>query len=366
MPYDEDEDNLTQEDLAAELDGTEEAPAQMALPPAPPQAAPMPVAAPGAGSPQPHALLQQDLLRRLLDTQNQAEESKGAARLGEAFSNLGSSIAKATPEAKAQNAAPFVQFAKDADTASQNKVLRDYLLRSGQQQNALTIANQASKDRNRRTDVMEANNKRNNEGSTGLDPETSAKADSELGVRKARVLSSGSNKSYSESIRRGNNLKGIFKLYPDLNNMPANQVATVAEELSGFINGGAPTVVGSHGALPSSFQSNWNALMSKAGGAPKPAQLGAFLKEISPYVDDVIKLSKKHLYKQTKNLTNSYQSRLTPDAYKRHLQEMEEELGEELPPSPPGMTYSDPEKERRFQEFRTQAGQTKTKTASAK
>lgn len=99
---------------------------------------------------------------RMTSATDLAEKNKLFARIGQAASNLGSSIAKADRP----NQQPFEDLAKDADQpvqhlkdrmqlqGNQDKILRDYLLRDASLQSRQNIASQQGDRYGKRTDAM--------------------------------------------------------------------------------------------------------------------------------------------------------------------------------------------------------------------
>lgn len=293
------------------------------------------------------------------------------AQLGGATASLGSALAGQKPnigefqnmEQQADAPVNMLEKQREKEVASR-KLINDYL--TSQTKMSMTKDRLAQSDKQNQIhnqlerDKLNEQHSHNQEviGMRGdiTDAKKTAdasKADSELAARRARLAAT--NHSYVEAIRRGKNIQDLMNRYPNSDAMPEAQYNTLIEEISGLVNGGAPTQGGSEGMRSKTAQSKWNSLMSQFGGKPKGADLGKFIEEFKPYVGDVVNSSKKYMATQHNRMIDAFKSRLGGDAseaYQRNKAEVNEDYGvDSAPPDykalgmssapPPGMPPED-------------------------
>ena len=136
------------------------------------------------------------------------------------------------------------------------------------------------------------------------------------------------------SVDKANSL---FKLYPDLDNIPDAQVNLITSEIAKVAQGGVPTGHEIDALKPNTPESKLQKLFGQLQNEPKPANLGAYLKELKKYtaalhndakkvIQDkygrVIESSKKQLGDDNyKALQDQYMNRFNPPEQKEHPQD---------------------------------------------
>lgn len=195
------------------------------------------------------------------------------------------------------------------------------------------------------------------------------RADAELGSKRSQLGSRGGNAKYVDALRRAKNIESLLNQYPDLDKMPKEQVNLLYSEIDSMVNGGAPTIAGTHGITPSTYLSELNQLLAKVGNEQVGAKLRKFLEPMHDYTYDVAENARQHLKNENGKLINAFKGRLAPDAYQRHMGEVDQEyltperrkpMPGTSPTAPAGKSplspYADPEKEKRYQEWKRQQG----------
>jgi hypothetical protein len=284
------------------------------------------------------AILQQ----QINNAQTTANQNKFGAEMGQAFNTIGSALG--TPGQKPDQTFYQNQIAQ-SDKPMQNLLAADKLQSSGNNavaqyllhKNNLDLAQQKQKSledyRSKKLQIEGGKTSKK-------DDDAQSKADAELGAKILTAGGRGVNASYEQTIKRGQQVQALLNQYPDLNKMPQKQVALLTQEIDGLINGGAPTIAATTEMGINTPKSTWNELMGKANNAPTGADLGPYIKEIIPYVNDVVANSMKHQRKVRSHLIESKKSQLSGDAYDRYQSEMEEDY----PMSSPQQQDQQPQK----------------------
>lgn len=103
----------------------------------------------------------------------------------------------------------------------------------------------------------------------------------------ATILNRGAPAKAMDVDRRVDNINSLTQMYPDLNKMPQNQVNALTDEITQIVTGGMSTEGKSAKLMNPSLASGFQNLMGKTLGKPTGAQLGSFIQEYLPYMQDL-------------------------------------------------------------------------------
>lgn len=135
------------------------------------------------------------------------------------------------------------------------------------------------------------------------------------------------------------NAKAIIAAYPDMNNMPQDQVNLLRTEIAKIAGGGSATQFGTQELGTPTFISGLQHVLSYGENDPKGAQLGAFLKNNINYLNDLEKNNQQIVDQRHLNRFKSTETQLTdedlhqklldenPDDYQLFLNDQQKNKG---------------------------------------
>jgi len=142
----------------------------------------------------------------------------------------------------------------------------------------------------------------------------------------------GAVKNAWEAERLVNNAKDIMTAYPDLNQMPHQQVALLVDELGKIARGGAATEGSQHSLMPNTVTSSFMSGLSRLGNSPQGAQVGDFLKNYGSYLEDLRTNAKTMIGQHVKSTLMGYKNRLRPEDHETIRQNYSDYLQDQPTP----------------------------------
>lgn len=130
----------------------------------------------------------------------------------------------------------------------------------------------------------------------------------------------------ADALRAVGNAQELIKEYPDLNQMPQAQVGQLGEELAKIAGGGSASEGGRKEVNTSTYASQFQNFMSKAGNQPTGAQLGDFIQNNSKYLDGLKQANQQIVNGYRKNKYLSYEDQLTDSQKQKFQTQMHPEL----------------------------------------
>jgi hypothetical protein len=126
----------------------------------------------------------------------------------------------------------------------------------------------------------------------------------------------GATKLAADADRRVDNLTSLVALYPNLDNMPQNQVHLFTDELAQIATGGVAREGSTAQLMSPTLLSGMKQLLSKGTDNVTGAEMGNFLKEYQPYLQDLQQNARAYVGDQIKPLVNGAQKSIQdPVAY---------------------------------------------------
>jgi hypothetical protein len=141
------------------------------------------------------------------------------------------------------------------------------------------------------------------------------KAASEFANKLQGLFSKGVVKNAGEAERLVGNAKALISQYPDPNAMPAAQINLLVKELEKISSGGVGTEGGIRSLLPNSVYGSMLLGLSKLQNEPVGANAGAFIKQFTPYLDELERNSKRTIREHVQPLFTAYERRLSPSDF---------------------------------------------------
>lgn len=114
-------------------------------------------------------------------------------------------------------------------------------------------------------------------------------------------------------VSSGSKAMDLINRYPNLDDMPSQQVALLAQEISKVASGGVGSEHGQRSIEANTLQSAWNKLTSSIDGQPTGAQLKGFIEQNKNYLEDMTKTNQQTINDYGRQVYNGYKKRLTPD-----------------------------------------------------
>jgi hypothetical protein len=114
-------------------------------------------------------------------------------------------------------------------------------------------------------------------------------------------------------VASGKKAMDLINQYPDLNKMPSQQVALLAQEISKVASGGVGSEHGQRSLEANTVQSNWAKFTSEIDGEPTGAQLKGFIEQNKTYLGNMIKTNLDTIKDYQRQVYNGYKKRLSPD-----------------------------------------------------
>lgn len=114
-------------------------------------------------------------------------------------------------------------------------------------------------------------------------------------------------------VASGKKAMDLINMYPNLNNMPAQQVSTLAQEIAKVASGGVGSEHGQQSLEANTVQSNWKKFVSNISGEPTGAELGAFIQQNKNYLENMTKTNQDTINNYGKMVYNGYKNRFTDD-----------------------------------------------------
>jgi hypothetical protein len=154
------------------------------------------------------------------------------------------------------------------------------------------------------------------------------------------------------------NAQELISQYPNLDNMPEQQVHLLASELEKVATNGSGTEAGRQGLNPDTFQQKWNKFMGQVEGKPQGAQISAFIRENAEYLNGLKKVSDGVINKYRENLFAGNKKLIAPEdakdfqeryaeAFQKPTSQRAPSTSQQEPPAPayePGMALGAPAK----------------------
>lgn len=114
-------------------------------------------------------------------------------------------------------------------------------------------------------------------------------------------------------VASGKKAMDLINQYPDLNKMPSQQVALLAQEISKVASGGVGSEHGQRSLEANTVQSNWAKFTSEIDGEPTGAQLKGFIEQNKTYLGNMIKTNLDTIKDYQRQVYNGYKKRLSPE-----------------------------------------------------
>lgn len=156
-----------------------------------------------------------------------------------------------------------------------------------------------------------------------------AKAKAEVSAKIGTILNRGTNARATDVDRRVTNALSIIndpRWANNLNAMPHDQVNALKDEMAQIFTGGMSTEAKTAKLMSPDLASKITNLYRGVAGATTGAQMGAFIQEYKPYLQELQKNSRSYVGDQIKPLLTGYNKRLAPD----DLDEMNSAYGKYL------------------------------------
>lgn len=128
-----------------------------------------------------------------------------------------------------------------------------------------------------------------NQKKSDKDDENDAKIIKEYGEKRDNFRGDNAAQQANANLTAVRNAKAIINAYPDLNQMPQDQVNLLRTEMAKIAGGGSATAHGTSELGTPTFISGLQKVLSYGENDPKGAQLGSFLKNNVNYLNDLEK-----------------------------------------------------------------------------
>jgi hypothetical protein len=137
----------------------------------------------------------------------------------------------------------------------------------------------------------------------------------------------GSVKNAFEANRRAMNLISLVNQVKNKNDMTPGQVSTFKEEMSGMINGGAPTVQGATHVISPAASAKFADMMNYLDSGVRGAGMGKQIESYLPYFKDVINNSNKVIKNSQDQILSGYSRKARPE----DLESLRTQFNKDLP-----------------------------------
>jgi hypothetical protein len=151
-----------------------------------------------------------------------------------------------------------------------------------------------------------------------------AKAKAELTTKIGTIMNRGTVSKAADVDRRVDNINGLLNMYTsldkpkaqmikDLDKMPANQVHALTDEMAQVFTGGMSTEGKAGNLMHPTLMSGIKKFWAETAGAPTGAQLGSFIYEYKPYLEDLQKNSRRYVKETISPIITGYNKRVSKD-----------------------------------------------------